>query len=135
MGRKDRRRFRQFLQPYHELSPNPFIKLSGIQQGCIEPGSEGLFHARTTNRLFLGDNEQINWTTSTTRPEHGKEVEENKFDYGITSKRKSGSKCRYRTFPAGRTLLHGIERLLQESERDFSKDQPHSFIGIQLSYR
>ena len=46
--------FRQFFQPHHELSGNPFHGTSGIRQGCIEPGSEGLFQCRTTNRLFPG---------------------------------------------------------------------------------
>ena len=134
MGRKDRRRFRQFLQPYHELSGNPFHGTSGIRQGCIEPGSEGLFPMQDhKSAFFLGDNEKINWTTSTTRPEHGKEVE-NKFDYGITA----GAGLEVST-GIGHFLLEGryymgLSDFYKNSKRDFFERSAHSFIGIRLSY-
>ncbi len=95
----------------------PFMAHLAFGKDALNRGVKVFFNAGPQIGFFLGDNEKINWTTSTTRPEHGKEVE-NKFDYGI-SRRRSGSKYRYRTFPAGRTLLYGIERLLQELEKRF----------------
>ena len=92
----------------------PFMAHLAFGKDALNRGVKVFFNAGPQIGFFLGDNEKINWTTSTTRPEHGKEVE-NKFDYGITA----GSKYRYRTFPAGRTLLYGIERLLQELEKRF----------------
>ena len=80
-----------------------------------------------------GWDEKINWTTSTTRPEHGKEVE-NKFDYGITA----GAGLEVST-GIGHFLLEGryymgLSDFYKNSKRDFFERSAHSFIGIRLSY-
>lgn len=96
-------------------------------------GVKVFFNAGPQIGFFLGDNEKINWTTSTTRPEHGKEVE-NKFDYGITA----GADAEVST-GIGHFLLEGryymgLSDFYKNSKRDFFERSAHSFIGIRLSY-
>ena len=62
----------------------PFMAHLAFGKDALNRGVKVFFNAGPQIGFFLGDNEKINWTTSTTRPEHGKEVE-NKFDYGITA--------------------------------------------------
>ena len=69
----------------------------------------------------------INWTTSTTRPEHGKEVE-NKFDYGITA----GAGLEVST-GIGHFLLEGryymgLSDFYRTRKEISSKRSAHSFI-------
>ena len=106
----------------------PFMAHLAFGKDALNRGVKVFFNAGPQIGFFLGDNEKINWTTSTTRPEHGKEVE-NKFDYGITA-------------GAGLEVSTGIGHFLLEGRyymglSDFyknSKRSAHSFIGIRLSY-
>ena len=100
----------------------PFMAHLAFGKDALNRGVKVFFNAGPQIGFFLGDNEKINWTTSTTRPEHGKEVE-NKFDYGITAG--AGLEGRY---------YMGLSDFYKNSKRDFFERSAHSFIGIRLSY-
>ena len=111
----------------------PFLAHLAFGKDALNRGVKVFFNAGPQIGYFLGDNEKINWTTSTTRPEHGKEVE-NKFDYGITA----GAGLEVST-GIGHFLLEGryymgLSDFYKNSKRDFFERSAHSFIGIRLSY-
>ncbi|WP_368332905.1 porin family protein, partial [Phocaeicola sp. RTP21359st1_C8_RTP21359_211015] len=111
----------------------PFMAHLAFGKDALNRGVKVFFNAGPQIGFFLGDNEKINWTTSTTRPEHGKEVE-NKFDYGITA----GAGLEVST-GIGHFLLEGryymgLSDFYKNSKRDFFERSAHSFIGIRLSY-
>ena len=111
----------------------PFLAHLAFGKDALNRGVKVFFNAGPQIGFFLGDNEKINWTTSTTRPEHGKEVE-NKFDYGITA----GAGLEVST-GIGHFLLEGryymgLSDFYKNSKRDFFERSAHSFIGIRLSY-
>ena len=111
----------------------PFLAHLAFGKVALNRGVKVFFNAGPQIGFFLGDNEKINWTTSTTRPEHGKEVE-NKFDYGITA----GAGLEVST-GIGHFLLEGryymgLSDFYKNSKRDFFERSAHSFIGIRLSY-
>ena len=111
----------------------PLLAHLAFGKDALNRGVKVFFNAGPQIGFFLGDNEKINWTTSTTRPEHGKEVE-NKFDYGITA----GAGLEVST-GIGHFLLEGryymgLSDFYKNSKRDFFERSAHSFIGIRLSY-
>ena len=111
----------------------PFMAHLAFGKDALNRGVKVFFNAGPQIGFFLGDNEKINWTTSTTRPEHGKEVE-NKFDYGITA----GAGLEVST-GIGHFLLEGryymgLSDFYKNSKRDYFERSAHSFIGIRLSY-
>ena len=107
----------------------PFLAHLAFGKDALNRGVKVFFNAGPQIGFFLGDNEKINWTTSTTRPEHGKEVE-NKFDYGITA----GAGLEVST-GIGHFLLEGryymgLSDFYKNSKRDFFERSALSLIHI-----
>ena len=112
----------------------PFMAHLAFGKDALNRGVKVFFNAGPQIGFFLGDNEKINWTTSTTRPEHGKEVE-NKFDYGITG----GGGVELRTKKAGSFLVEGryyfaLSDFYSTTKKDYFARAAHGTITVKLTY-
>ena len=112
----------------------PFMAHLAFGKDALNRGVKVFFNAGPQIGFFLGDNEKINWTTSTTRPEHGKEVE-NKFDYGITG----GGGVELRTKKAGSFLVEGryyfaLSDFYCTTKKDYFARAAHGTITVKLTY-
>ena len=112
----------------------PFMAHLAFGKDALNRGVKVFFNAGPQIGFFLGDNEKINWTTSTTRPEHGKEVE-NKFDYGIAG----GGGVELRTKKAGSFIVEGryyfaLSDFYSTTKKDYFARAAHGTITIKLTY-
>lgn len=111
----------------------PFMAHLAFGKDSQNRGMKVFFNAGPQVGLFLGDNEKINWNNASTRPEHGKAIE-NKFDYGITAGAGLELSTGIGHFSLEGRYYMGLSDFYKNSKKDYFERSAHSFIGIRLGY-